>query len=187
MKKAILILCGALLNWSVSALELAGIPVAQKEQMGDVTLLLNGAGIRSKNMFDIYTCALYLTQKQTSAEAIIADVHERRIAMHFVYSLGSKRLFKAFNDGIEANLSPAELAALAPQLKQMEQIFDSVDHVRVDDVIRIDYQPGTGTQISLNKKPIGTIPGAAFNRALFRIWLGNEPVQPDLKKAMLGG
>jgi hypothetical protein len=96
-------------------------------------------------------------------------------------------LFKAFNDGIEANLSPAELAALAAQLKQMQQIFDSVDHVRVDDVIRIDYLPTIGTLISLNKKPLGTIPGAEFNRALFRIWLGNEPVQPDLKKALLGG
>ena len=113
MKRAILILCGALLSWSVNALELAGIPVAQTAQVGNANLVLNGAGIRSKNLFDIYTCALYLPQKQTSAEAIIADEHERRIKLHFVYSLGSNRLLKAFNEAIEANYSPAELATLA--------------------------------------------------------------------------
>ena len=187
MKRAILILWGTLLSWNVSALELARIPIAQKAQVGNASLQLNGAGIRSKNFFDIYICALYLRQKQASAEAIIADNHERRIAMHFVYSLGSNRLLNAFKDGIEANHSPAELATLAPPIKQMEQIFSTVDHVKIDDVITYDYLPGTGTQIYLNGKLLGIVPGAEFNRALLRIWLGNEPVQRDLKKAMLGG
>jgi len=187
MKKALLILCGALLSWNVSALEIAGVPVAQTAQMGNVNLQLNGAGMRSKNFFDIYVCSLYMTQKQTSAEAVIADNHERRIAMHFVYQLGSNRLLKAFKDGIEANHTPAELAALASQIKQMEQIFNTVDHVKIGDVITIDYLPGTGTQINLNGKLLGIVLGAEFNRALLKVWLGNDPVQPDLKKAMLGG
>lgn len=187
MKRAIMILCGALLSWNAGALELAGIPVAQKVQMENVSLLLNGAGIRSKNLFDIYICALYLPQKQTSAEAIVTDTHERRVKLHFLYSLGSARLLKAFNEAIEANYSPAELATLSPQLKQMDQIFGTVDHVKVDDVITLDYLPGTGTRINLNGRPLGTIPGIEFNRALLKIWLGNVPVQADLKKAMLGG
>jgi Chalcone isomerase-like len=187
MKRAIMILCVALLSRNVNALELAGIPVADKQQIGKASLLLNGAGIRSKNFFDIYICSLYLTQKQTTSEAIFADEHERRILMHFVYSLGSKRLYNAFKDGIEANHSPAELAALTGQIKQMEQIFDSVAQVNVDDVITIDYLPAVGTRISLNATTRGIIPGAEFYRALLRIWLGNEPVQRDLKKAMLGG
>jgi hypothetical protein len=29
--------------------------------------------------------------------------------------------------------------------------------------------------------------GEAFYRALLRIWLGENPVQEDLKKALLGG
>jgi hypothetical protein len=29
--------------------------------------------------------------------------------------------------------------------------------------------------------------GEAFYRALLRIWLGEKPVQDDLKKALLGG
>ena len=30
-------------------------------------------------------------------------------------------------------------------------------------------------------------PGEPFNRALTKIWLGDHPIQADLKKAMLGG
>jgi hypothetical protein len=33
----------------------------------------------------------------------------------------------------------------------------------------------------------GTIAGAAFNKALLKIWLGAKPAQEDLKKGMLGG
>ena len=41
---------------------------------------------------------------------------------------------------------------------------------------------GTG----LNGTAKGTIAGDAFNKALMRIWLGEQPVQSDLKRAMLG-
>jgi len=37
-------------------------------------------------------------------------------------------------------------------------------------------------------KPAGSpIPGEDFYRALLRIWLGDNPVQEDLKKALRGG
>ena len=33
----------------------------------------------------------------------------------------------------------------------------------------------------------GAVAGEAFNQALTRIWLGDKPVQSDLKKSLLGG
>ena len=39
----------------------------------------------------------------------------------------------------------------------------------------------------LNGAAQAAIDGEAFNEALTRIWLGDSPVQADLKKAMLGG
>ena len=64
---------------------------------------LNGAGIRTKWFFKIYVGALYLPEKQTSAEAIIADDRERRVVMYILHELGSEKLFNAFNEAIEAN------------------------------------------------------------------------------------
>jgi hypothetical protein len=54
--------------------------------------------------------------------------------------------------------------------------------------ILLDWQPGTGTVISVDGKTRGKpIPGEDFYRALLRIWLGERPVQDDLKKALLAG
>ena len=53
--------------------------------------------------------------------------------------------------------------------------------------IALDWVPGTGTLVQIEGKPAGrTIPGEDFYRGLLRIWLGDDPVQADLKRALLG-
>jgi len=186
MKKliALFLLCMAAQAY---ALEVAGVKLADKAQVGNASLQLNGAGIRTKFFIKVYVGALYLPQKQASAEAIIADEHERRVALHILRELSSEKLLGAFNEAIAANHSAAEMAALDAQLKLMAQIFDAVKEVKPGDVITLDYIPAVGTQIGVNGSERGTIAGAAFNRALLKIWLGSKPVQDDLKKGLLGG
>jgi hypothetical protein len=54
--------------------------------------------------------------------------------------------------------------------------------------IALDWVPGAGTQVTIDGKAEGKpIEGEDFYRALLRIWLGDKPVQDDLKKALLGG
>lgn len=185
MKKltALFLLC---LTAQASALEVAGVKLADNAQVGNVNVQLNGAGIRTKFFIKIYVGALYLPLKQTSAEAIIADEHEHRVALHILHGLSSEKLFNALNEAIEANHTPAELSALSAQLKQMAQIFDAVKEVKPGDVITLDYLPASGTQISVNGTLRGTIAGGAFNHALLKVWLGEKPVQDDLKLKLLG-
>jgi hypothetical protein len=187
MKRILLIVCGLLMNWNVNALEVASVKLPDTAQVGNANLQLNGAGIRTKFFFKIYVSALYLSQKQNLADTIIADGHEHRVALHMLHELTSKKLYGAFSEAIEVNHTHAELVALDAQMKQMAQIFDEVKEVKPGDVITLDYLPASGTQISVNGTARGTIPGAAFDRAILRIWLGSNPVQEDLKKAMLGG
>ena len=187
MKKIVFSICALLLSWNANALEVAGVKLSDTAQVGAQALVLNGAGIRTKWFFKVYVGALYLPLKQSSAEAVIADDKENRIALHMLRGLGSKRLYGAFSEAIEANHTPAELQAMDAQLKQMAAIFDAVKEVEEGDVITLDYLPASGTQISVNGTLRGTIEGAEFNRALRRIWLGSKPAQDDLKKAMLGG
>jgi hypothetical protein len=53
--------------------------------------------------------------------------------------------------------------------------------------ITLDWN-GTATQVGIDGRPAGKpIEGADFYRALLRIWLGDKPVQDDLKKALLSG
>jgi len=171
----------------ISAAEVAGVKVGDNAQVGAQTLVLNGAGIRSKWMFKVYVGALYLPQKQASAEAIIADERVHRVALHMLRDLGSRKLYGAFSEAIEANHTPAELTAMNAELKQMAQIFDAIQEAKEGDVITLDYLPASGTQIGVNGTVRGSIAGAAFNRALLKIWLGGKPAQESLKKEMLGG
>ena len=187
MKRIVLTILLLMGGAAAHALDLAGVHLAESMKMGDVTVQLNGDGIRTKWFFKIYVAALYLSQKQTSADAIIADEQERRVVLYMLHGLGSKRLYGAFHEGIENNHTAAEMKALEPQLSQMKQIFDAVDEVKTGDIIMLDYVPATGTAIKVNGTVRGTIAGAEFNRALLKIWLGAKPVQDDLKKGLLGG
>jgi hypothetical protein len=55
-------------------------------------------------------------------------------------------------------------------------------------VITLDYVPDAGMQVTLNGVPKGEpIGGEDFYRGLLKIWLGDDPVDKSLKKALLGG
>jgi len=187
MKKALLIICGVLLSWNANALDLAGIHLVDKMQMGDSVLQLNGGGIRTKFFFKIYVGALYLPQKQTSPEAIIADEHEHRVIMYILHELSSEKLYNSVKDAVEDNHTPAEMNTLSSQLKQLRDIFDSVHEVKPGDIIMVDYLPAIGTKVTVNGTERGIIAGASFKRAMLKVWLGKNPVQGDLKKGLLGG
>lgn len=147
-------------------------------------LLLNGSGIRKKFFMDIYIGALYLPVKTGDAQAILSDTGPASVRMHFLYKEVSKqKIVDGWNDGLSDNLSPAEFAALQPQLEQFNGLFHTVQR---DDVISIDYLPGTGTEVRINNERRGSIKGNDFFRALLRVWLGPHPVSMALKQGMLG-
>ena len=55
-----------------------------------------------------------------------------------------------------------------------------------DDIV-LTYVPGRGTVVSVKGAEKGVIEGKDFADALFSVWLGPNPVQEDLKLALLGG
>ena len=51
----------------------------------------------------------------------------------------------------------------------------------------LDWLPGNGLRLSVAGQVRGKlIEGEDFYRALLRVWLGEKPVQADLKQALLG-
>jgi long-chain acyl-CoA synthetase len=171
------------------AAQVEGVNVPDKVRLGDAgpELVLNGAGVRTRVFFKVYVGALYLREKKTSADAVLADTGPKRVAMHLLRELTAEQLFSALNDGLKNNHGPADLARLDPQVKQLEEIFNAVKAARPGDVILLDYVPGSGTRVVVNGEAKGTVAGDDFNRALLRIWLGDQPADTSLKKAMLGG
>src|SRR5450756_2433082 len=186
MKKILLVICCLFLSWNASALELTGVKLADSVHLGSRDLLLNGAGVRTKFFFKIYVAALYLGEKTHVAEVALNQSGEKRIVLHALRELSDEQMLHAFNEVMAANHTPAEMQALEPQLKELTAIFHVVGKVKDGDVVDLDYLPASGTQINVNGVLRGNIAGEAFNRALFKIWLGDKPAQPDLKQKMLG-
>ena len=179
----------ALLLHSAMAAEVEGVKLPDQVKVGDAgpELVLNGAGVRTRLFFRVYVGALYLQQKSAAADAVLADRGAKRVAMHLLRDLTAEQLFSALNEGLKNNHDPGELAKLEPRVKELEGIFGAVKAVKTGDVILIDYVPGSGTRVVVNGEVKGTIPGEDFNRALLRVWLGEQPADAALKKAMLGG
>lgn len=169
------------------AAEVEGVNLPDAVQVGGSELLLNGAGVRTRVFFRVYVGALYLQKKTGSVDAVLGDAGAKRVAMHMLRDLDAEQLFSAFNDGLKKNHAPDQLAQLEPQVKQLEGIFTAVKAVKKGDVVLLDYLPGAGTRVTVRGEDKGTIPGEDFNRALLRIWLGEQPADGALKKAMLGG
>jgi len=148
-----------------------------------VTLHLNGAGIRSKFFFQIYIAELYMEHPTSDSASVIGDEGRKRIVMHFLYEeLSKDKLIEAWDEGFRANADPRQLALLQTRIAEFNALFD---RVRKGDEISLDYNPATGTEVTIRNQVKGVIPGKDFNDALLGIWLGKEPVSPELRKELL--
>ncbi|MCB9777115.1 MAG: chalcone isomerase family protein [Alphaproteobacteria bacterium] len=163
------------------AAELAGVTVADDASVAGQTLVLNGVGLREKYFVDVYVGALYLPQKTQDAEAAITLDAPKRIAMHFIYKEVTRaQMAETFHEGLE-KIGATE--ALAPRMAKLEGWL--VD-AHKGDVVVLDYQPGKGTTLVVNGSSKGTVEGADFMQAIWRIYLGEQPASKKLRDGMLG-
>jgi hypothetical protein len=162
-----------------------GVTVADSATVGDAPLVLNGAGVRTRMFFKVYVASLFVSAKATNLSGVLAS-GTRRIQLDLLRNLSAETLIGAFNDGLKENNSAAEFESMAGARAEMAKIMTSFGEVKEGAVVTLDFVGGN-TSIALNGKVKGTIAGGAFNAALTKIWLGDKPVQADLKKALLGG
>jgi Chalcone isomerase-like len=167
------------------AAEVGGVKLDDKVSVGGQELMLNGAAIRTKFMFKVYVGSLYVPAKANSAAAVYAKA-PRRVQLNMLRDVTSDQMQEALVDGLKQGNSAAEAAAVQAQIDQLASIIKSLGPLKEGNVLAFDFVDGA-TKISLNGADKGSIPGEAFNKALMNAWLGDNPVQPDLKKAMLGG
>jgi Chalcone isomerase-like len=83
--------------------ELAGATLPDTLKSGDLTLKLNGLGLRKKSMFKVYVGGLYLELPTKDAGAILATDQAKAIRMHFLRDLTKVQLVEALQAGFEAN------------------------------------------------------------------------------------
>ena len=185
MGKPLIAVLAALFAAAAFAADVGGVKLADKASVGGQELVLNGAGIRTRAVFKVYVGSLYVPAKAGDLAAVLAK-GPRRIQLNLLRDLSADQLIDALNDGLKENNSEAELTAVKAQQAQLATIMKAFGEVKEGNVVTLDFVDGA-TVVGFNGAAKGAIPGEAFNRALTKIWLGEKPVQADLKKAMLGG
>ena len=178
----------ALLLNAAAAAEIEGVKLQERIQIGadGPELVLNGAGVRVRVIFKVYVAALYLPARLDDGEAILRDDRPRRLLLHMLRDLSAEQLNSSTNDALRETLTAEERLPLEARLKQFNAIFEILREVKEGMQIAMDYLPQLGTVVRVNGEEKGRIPGADFNQALLRIWIGDRPRDPELKKALLG-
>lgn len=174
---------------AVGAAEISGVKFEDKITVAGKTLVLNGLGVRQILFFKGYAAALYLTEKKTSPEAVQALETPRRIVLHILREkIDPDELGQLFIAGMNKNSTKEQKSKVINQTVKFGEMFAAQEPIKKDEVLTLDWVPGSGTVSTRNGKQIGeTLPGAEFYNAVLRIWLGESPVQKDLKKGLLSG
>ena len=173
----------AVFSGTAQALELGAVTLPDTLSIEGQHLILNGAEYRKKYMLKIYACALYLTTKQTDPKSIISADEPMAARLHFVFKVPRQTMIEmmdmGFNNSTNGNIAPIKqnIDALYAQLPEIFQKGDIVDLV---------YVKGRGIVCHINGTYKGESTGLDFKKAVFGIWLGDKPIQEDLKKGMLG-
>jgi long-chain acyl-CoA synthetase len=168
--------------------EVEGVKLDDKTRIdGAQELVLNGAGVRSKMFVKGYVGALYLAQKKSAADAVLADKGQKRVALHILRDdVPADKMLSGLKEGLADNNSQAEMTALDARIKDFGSMLSAVKVYNKGNVIAFDFLAAS-TRVSINGEAKGTIPGEDFSRALLKVWLGEKPVDSSLKKGMLGG
>jgi hypothetical protein len=131
---------------------------------------------------------LYLSSRSRSAAQVLATPGAKRLQMRMLLDVGTEEFIKAFDKGIARNTPAAGVAALAERMARFDALLRSIGKVRKRDVIDLDWLPGRGLQLALNGRPRGEpIPGDDLYAALLRIFIGERPVDAEMKAGLLGG
>src|SRR5216684_757142 len=186
MPKKIIAALIALAALTANAAEVAGVRLEDKTQVESRDLVLNGAGLRKRVVFNVYVIGLYLPEKKTDTAAVLQLAGPKRAAIHMLRDVGAEQFTDALVEGLRENHSEGDYKALEPRVKELAGIFAEIKEASKGMTITLDWT-GAATQLTVNGKPAGKpIAGEDFYRALLRIWLGDKPVQNDLKKSLLG-
>jgi Chalcone isomerase-like len=160
----------------------SGVKIAVKD--GDMTLL--GVGLRTKTILKVkvYAIGLYVADSaiagplkgKAGTPALYGELvngdFKKEVVMKFVRDVSKDQIQDAFRETLNG----------ASKADTWIQYFGAI---RSGEACAISWVPGTGLEtkvVGVEKPPIND---KEFAAAVFRIWLGEKPVQEDLKEDLV--
>ncbi|MBI4619385.1 MAG: chalcone isomerase family protein [Desulfobacterales bacterium] len=167
-----------------NAIEIDGINMPDSLMTGKTNLILNGAGVRTKLLIKLYISGLYLMQKNHDPKKIIEADEPMAIRLHIISSLiTGKKMGESTKEGF-SRATHGNIEPIKPEIEKFILVFK--DRINENDIYDLIYEPSRGVEVYKNHKKHSLINGLPFKKALFGIWLCDNPAQKSLKREMLG-
>lgn len=165
---------------SLKAADLTPVPFTIVED--GVTFKQVGAKtFRWKSILKVYDAALHLGEGETPAR-IFSDI-PTRLYLGYHRGFTAAEIVKGGNTLLARNINAATIVALRERLDLINRTYRDV---KPGDNYTLTYVPNLGTTLRLNGKSLVTISGHDFAAAYFKIWLGKDPINPELRDSLLG-
>lgn len=178
-------ICALLLSQLAPAQkEISGVTPAESIIISGEKLDFNGAGLKEKYFFDYYVGALYVSTKGTTAKEIIEANESMAITLDIVSSLvTSEKMISVIKQGFEKSKA-GNRKVYKLKIQELQKVFK--EEIVKGDHFVIAYVKNIGIEVYKNGKQLNSIQGLGFKKAVFGIWLSEDPTDEELKRGLLG-
>jgi len=169
------------------AREVEGFRFEATLRLGGADLVLNGVGVRRRFFLPVYVGALYVPQRSSDPETLLAQRGPRRMSMRFVRDVEAELFMNSLDLGMRRHYSPQQLEVWREQWQALTGVIANIVVARRADHVTWDYTPHAGARVMQNSVAITpTMSGEDFYNAVLRVWLGPHPADAELKRGLLG-
>jgi hypothetical protein len=170
---------------SAFPLEIEGVKVPPQSSVNGQSLSLNGAGLRTVRIAFIpikaYVAAFYTSAPLKSEAAVMASPDPMQFTFTFLKSVSQGQVTDAWQSQIQASMTYSY-----PGIEKDRAAFVAMFGALSQGEVEMVQFVGSQTQVYDNGQLKGTIMGRDFQKAFLSLWFGSNPVQQDLKAALLG-
>ncbi len=167
------------------ALTIEGVAVPPTSSVGNATLQLNGAGLRTFTLvlvpIKIYVAAFYTPSPLRTPAAVEASPGPMKFVFTFLRGVSQGQVAQAWSSQFAASAT-FPYAGFDKDRDAFIGMFGPIQPMGTQ-TVAFD---GTDTKIYDAGRLKGTIPGRNFQRAFLSMWFGSRPVSDDLKSQLLG-
>jgi len=167
---------------SVQAVRVEGVAFDRSVRAQGNQLELQGYGLLRYMVFiKAYVGALYLPPAAGAGEVL--DPVAKRLELQYFHAIKKADFAKATRIKIADNVTPGQAEQIRGRVDRLAALFEDV---QPGDRYSLTFIPGRGTELALNGRVLGVIEGSDFARAVFAVWLGDDPIDTDFRDVLLG-
>jgi hypothetical protein len=157
----------------------ASFPV--RVELADRELPLRGVGtLRYGLFFKAYVAALYADPEPL--QELLHPATPRRLEIVYFVDIPGERIAAFAEELLQEQLGDARWQQLAPRVRDWHGRFRDV---RSGDRYVMQYSAGT-LSLALNGEALARFDDPELAAAYFGLWLGGQPIDEDLREALLG-